>query len=57
MKNGEIVIYDMSGKKIDSFKFNKENGTYELNAGYPKGTYLVHLNSENGTAIQKMMIK
>ncbi|KFF14486.1 alpha-amylase [Chryseobacterium soli] len=57
VKNGEIVIYDMSGKKIDSFKLNKENGTYELNAGYPKGTYLVHLNSENGTAIQKMMIK
>lgn len=57
VKNGEIIIYDMSGKKMDSFKLMNENGTYELKTAYPAGTYLVHLKSETGTAIQKMMIK
>ena len=57
VKNGEIIIYDMSGKKMDSFKLNNENGIYELKTNYPTGTYLVHLKSETGTAIQKMMIK
>jgi len=57
VKNGEIIIYDVSGKKMDSFKLNNENGIYELKTNYPAGTYLVHLKSETGTAIQKMMIK
>lgn len=56
-KNGEIVIFDMSGKKMDSIQLNTENGTYELKADYPPGTYLVHLRSETGTAIQKMIIQ
>jgi len=55
-KNAGIVIYDMSGKKMDSFKLNQENGTYEFRAAYPAGTYLVHLKADNGTAIQKMII-
>lgn len=55
-KNAGIVIYDMSGKKMDSFKLNQENGTYEFKAAYPAGTYLVHLKADNGTAIQKMII-
>ncbi|MGC5744832.1 alpha-amylase family glycosyl hydrolase [Chryseobacterium sp. NFX27] len=56
-KNGEIVIFDMSGKKMDSIQLNTESGTYELKTNYPPGTYLVHLRSETGTAIQKMIIK
>ncbi|GAB0155662.1 hypothetical protein CHRYSEOSP005_09230 [Chryseobacterium sp. Alg-005] len=56
-KNGEITIYDLSGKKMDAFKLKDENGTYELKAHYPAGTYLVHLKSDTGMAIQKMMIK
>ncbi|MBB4807955.1 1,4-alpha-glucan branching enzyme [Chryseobacterium defluvii] len=56
-KNGEIMIYDMTGKKMDSFKLKSEDGTYELKANYPAGTYLVHLRSDNGIAIQKMQIK
>jgi isoamylase len=56
-KNGEITIYDMSGKKMDSFKLKNENGTYGLEANYPAGTYLVHLKSDTGIAIQKMIIK
>ncbi len=55
-KNAGIVIYDMSGKRMDSFKLNQENGTYEFKAAYPSGTYLVHLKADNGTAIQKMII-
>ncbi|WP_100075991.1 alpha-amylase family glycosyl hydrolase [Chryseobacterium camelliae] len=55
-KNAGIVIYDMSGKKMDSFKLNRENGTYEFRAAYPAGNYLVHLKADNGTAIQKMII-
>ncbi|KMQ66780.1 alpha-amylase [Chryseobacterium angstadtii] len=57
VKKGEIVIFDMSGKKLDSFKLNKENGVYEFKADYPAGTYLVHLRSETGVAVQKMIIK
>lgn len=56
-KNGEIFIYDMSGKKMDSFKLNNENGTYELKTNYPAGTYLVHLKSDTGISIQKMIVK
>jgi len=56
-KNGEIIIYDMSGKKMDSIKLKNESGTYELKANYTAGIYLVHLKSETGVAIQKMIIK
>ncbi|MCS4303581.1 alpha-amylase family glycosyl hydrolase [Chryseobacterium sp. BIGb0232] len=56
-KNGEILIFDMSGKKLDAFKLDKENGNYELKVNYPRGTYLVHLKSETGVAIQKMIVK
>lgn len=56
-KNGEILIFDRSGKKLDSFKLNGENGTHELKINYPEGTYLVHLKSETGVAIQKMIVK
>ncbi|WP_374461324.1 alpha-amylase family glycosyl hydrolase [Chryseobacterium taeanense] len=56
-KNGQISIYDMSGKKLDSFKLKNEDGTYELKISYPPGTYLVHLTSNSGVAIQKMIIK
>lgn len=56
-KNGEIMIYDMSAKKLDSFKLKSEDGIYELKINYPPGTYLVHLTSDSGVAIQKMIIK
>ncbi|MGV2451386.1 UNVERIFIED_CONTAM: alpha-amylase family glycosyl hydrolase [Ralstonia mannitolilytica] len=56
-KNGEISIFDMTGKKLDTFKLDKESGTYNLKVDYPAGTYLVQLKSDTGTAIQKMIIK
>ncbi|MPS63620.1 MAG: alpha-amylase [Chryseobacterium sp.] len=56
-KKGEITIYDLSGKKMGSFKLNNESGTYEVPTDYSAGTYLVQLKSETGVAIQKMMIK
>ncbi len=56
-KNGEIAIYDMSGKKMDSFKLKNEDGIYELRTNYPAGTYLVHLKTDNGVAIQKMIVQ
>lgn len=56
-KNGEITIYDISGKKLDSFRLKNETGMHELKADYQAGTYLVHLKSDTGTAIQKMIIK
>lgn len=42
---------------MDSFKLKNENGTYELKTNYQTGTYLVHLKSETGVAIQKMIVK
>ncbi|KQM63017.1 alpha-amylase family glycosyl hydrolase [Chryseobacterium sp. Leaf201] len=56
-KNGEIAIYELSGKKLDSFKLKNEDGTYDLKVNYPAGTYLVHLKSDTGTAIQKMIVR
>jgi 1,4-alpha-glucan branching enzyme len=56
-KNGEITIYDLSGKKMDSFKLKNENGIYDLKTNYPAGTYLVHLKSDSGIAIQKMIVQ
>ena len=56
-KNGEISIFDMTGKKLDTFKLDKESGTYNLKVDYPAGTYLVQLKSDTGIAIQKMIIK
>lgn len=56
-KNGSIFIYDISGKKMDSFQLKNEEGIYELNLNYPAGIYLVHLKSDNGIAIQKMIVK
>ncbi|MFP8895996.1 alpha-amylase family glycosyl hydrolase [Chryseobacterium sp. EZn1] len=56
-KNGEISIFDMTGKKLDTFKLDKESGTYNLKVDYPAGTYLVRLKSDTGIAIQKMIIK
>lgn len=56
-KKGEIIISEMSGKKLGAFKLDKENGTYELKANYPAGTYLVQLKSETGVAIQKMIVQ
>lgn len=56
-KNGEISIFDMTGKKLDTFKLDKESGSYNAKVDYPAGTYLVQLKSETGTAIQKMIIK
>ncbi len=56
-KNGQIFIYDMTGKLIDSFKLTQENGTHEMKVGYPSGAYLVHLKSDTGVSIQKMIVK
>ncbi|MET3037901.1 alpha-amylase family glycosyl hydrolase [Chryseobacterium sp. NRRL B-14859] len=56
-KNGEIVIFDMNGKRVDAFKLTGESGTYELKVHYPAGTYLVHLKSDTGMAIQKMIVR
>jgi len=56
-KNREILIFDMTGKNLDSCKLDKENGTYEARVSYPAGTYLVQLKSDTGIAIQKMMIQ
>lgn len=56
-KNGEILIFDMTGKKLDTFKLDKENGTYNMKVNYPAGTYLVQLKSDTGIALQKMIIQ
>lgn len=56
-KNGEILVFDMTGKKLDTFKLDKENGTYNIKVIYPAGTYLVQLKSDTGIALQKMIIQ
>ncbi|WP_419869486.1 alpha-amylase family glycosyl hydrolase [Chryseobacterium sp. CT-SW4] len=56
VNNGQIVIYDTGGKKIDSFQLKGSEGTYEKRVNYPSGTYLIHLNTDTGIAIQKMII-
>ncbi|WP_312991212.1 alpha-amylase family glycosyl hydrolase [Chryseobacterium flavum] len=55
-KNGEIIISDMAGKILDTIKLSNETGIHEMKVHYPAGVYLVHLKSDTGIAIRKLIV-
>lgn len=57
-KNGTVSVYHLSGTLVKTVKLNKENGeeTISLN-GLKSGMYLVQLQSENGVAVTKMIVR
>jgi len=53
----QIEIFDSSGKKVQSQNFSKENEV-QLNLGdFASGTYLLHIKTNEGTAIEKVIKK
>lgn len=53
----QIEIFDISGKKVQSQNFNNENEV-QLNLGdFASGTYLLHIKTNAGTAIEKVVKK
>src|SRR5690554_944329 len=53
----QIEIFDISGKKVQSQNFNNENEA-QLNLGdFASGTYLLHIKTNAGTAVEKVVKK
>ncbi|WP_312825370.1 alpha-amylase family glycosyl hydrolase [Epilithonimonas sp.] len=57
-KNGQINIYDLNGKLVNTFGLKSAKGeeTFSVN-GITSGTYLVQLKSDEGLAVSKLIIK
>jgi hypothetical protein len=56
--NGTLEIYAVSGQLIESVRLESGNYNYELNvAGYPKGMYIVHLESDAGMATERFTVE
>ncbi|HLW41335.1 MAG TPA: T9SS type A sorting domain-containing protein [Flavobacterium sp.] len=53
----QIEIFDISGKNIKTQSFNNENEV-QLNLGdFASGTYLLHIKTNAGTAVEKVVKK
>jgi len=57
-KNGQINIYDLNGKLVNTFGLKSAKGDeiFSVN-GITSGTYLVQLKSDEGLAVSKLIIK
>ena len=57
-KNGQINIFDLSGKQVKTFglKTAKGDESFSLN-GIPAGNYVVQLKSDEGLAVSKLIVK
>jgi len=57
-KNGELFIYDLTGKLVKTLKTAKDNGDENISViGLKSGIYIIQLKSEKGTAAAKMIVK
>lgn len=57
-KNGELSIYDLSGKELKTVKISKDNGDENISInGLKSGIYIMQLKSEKGMAAAKMIVK
>jgi len=53
----QVTIYDISGKVINTQTFNKENEV-QLNVEHlARGTYMLHIQTNEGTAVKKLVRK
>lgn len=53
----QIEVFDSSGKKVQSQNFSKENEVQLNLSGFASGTYLLHIKTNEGTAIEKVVKK
>src|SRR5690606_25293363 len=53
----QIEVFDSSGKKVQSKNFSKENEVQLNLGGFAAGTYLLHIKTNEGTAIEKVVKK
>jgi len=53
----QIKVFDISGKTVKSLRFNNENEV-QLNLGdFASGMYLLHIKTNEGTAVKKVVKK
>lgn len=53
----QVEIYDVSGKSIIKQTFNNESETQLDTTALPSGTYLLHLQTNEGIAVKKLIKK
>ena len=53
----QIEIFDISGKKVQSQNFSKESEVQLNMADFASGTYLLHIKTNEGTAVKKVVKK
>ena len=57
-KNGQIYIYDMTGKLVKEVRASKASGDESVNInGLKSGVYFIQLKSDSGVAATKMIVK
>jgi len=53
----EITVYDVTGKKIKTKKYGNENNIQLNLSDLAMGTYFLHIKTNQGTAVKKMIKK
>jgi len=53
----QVEVFDINGKKVKSQDFNKENQVQLNLADFAAGTYLLHIKTNAGTAVEKVVKK
>src|SRR5690554_5765931 len=53
----EVNVYDVTGKKIKTKKYSNENNVQLNIADIATGTYLLHIQTKEGTAVKKIVKK
>jgi len=51
----QITVYDVAGKQISTQVFNNENQVQLNIENLPTGTYLFHIETDQGTAVKKIV--
>jgi hypothetical protein len=55
---GVIEVYDMTGKKVESFELNDDVSSYRLDlTGYAKGVYMLNVVSDQQVKTKKLVIE
>lgn len=53
---GDIIIYNLNGQKVFEFSTTKQNMTTDISS-LSNGTYLLHFHLEDGSSVNKKIIK
>jgi len=53
----QVTVYDVAGNKVQSFVLNNEAETHLNVEHLAKGSYILHIQTSEGTAVKKLVIK